>query len=245
VSSVSGIATVTGGSSGIGRAIVRLLRARGYVVIVLDKQNPGEELDLWLQVDVGVESHVEAAFSAIAKEHGELDVLVNCAGIDIGKPLVETTLEEWETVNRINATGVFLCTRAAARSMIRRQSGSIVSVSSGNAHLGWRNRAAYSASKGAIEAFTRAVAAELGRYGIRANAVAPGSTATPIWGDGLTDEARRVHGMRTALGYVAEPEEIAEVVAFLASEASRYVTGIVIPVDGGRATIDYLPPSET
>ncbi len=172
---------------------------------------------------------------------GRIDVLVNCAGIDASTPLVDCTLEEWERIQRTNSTGVFLCSRAAARVMTRQRSGSIVSISSINALLGWKKRAAYSASKGAIDGFTRAAAAELGEFGIRVNAIAPGAIATPIWGDTLTAEAREISGNRAALGFVGEPDDVAGLVAFLASEEARYITGAVIPVCGGRATCDYLP----
>jgi NAD(P)-dependent dehydrogenase (short-subunit alcohol dehydrogenase family) len=235
------LSVVTGGSSGIGRAITSAFRARGDEVVVLDSQPPEEVRERWLETNVGDEKEVEHAFGVIGDKYGPLSVLVNCAGVDLGKTLIDTTLEDWERVNRINATGTFLCTRAAAKSMIPQRAGSIVSVSSINAHLGWRNRSAYSASKGAIEAFTRAVAAELGPLGIRVNAVAPGSIATPIWGGTLTPDARRIHGERAALGRLGDPEDIAGAVAFLTSDASCYVSGVVLQVDGGRSTIDYLP----
>lgn len=242
---MSKVAAVTGGASGVGRAIVAALAARGDLVVVLDIAEPAAPGPgagrAHVATDVGDEAQVEAAFAAVDGRFGCLDVLVNCAGIDIATPLIDTLADEWERVQRVNATGVFLCTRAAARRMVARGSGCIVSVSSINAHLGWRNRSAYSASKGAIEAFSRAAAAELGPFGIRVNVVAPGSIETPLWGGTLTAAARAAHAARTALGRIGSADEVAGAVAYLTSDEARYVTGIVLPVCGGRSTIDYVP----
>jgi NAD(P)-dependent dehydrogenase (short-subunit alcohol dehydrogenase family) len=241
------VGVVTGGASGIGAAVVERLSQAGFRVVSLDLASgsaDGTTGIAHLTVDVASEDSVESAFAEVAAI-GPLDALVNCAGIDVSRSLTETTLEEWERVLRVNSTGVFLCTRAAARVMKKQRRGSIVSVSSVNALLGWRNRSAYSASKGAIDAFTRAAAAELGPFGIRVNAVAPGSIETPMWGGGLTEEARAIHGERAALGAIGQPADVADVVAFLVSAEARYITGAVIPVCGGRATCDYLPAHPT
>ena len=242
---MSKVAAVTGGASGIGRAIVAALAARGDIVVVLDIAEPAASGPgagrAHVATDVGDEAQVEAAFATVDDRFGRLDVLVNCAGIDIATPIIDTLADEWERVQRVNATGVFLCTRAAARRMVARGSGCIVSVSSVNAHLGWRNRSAYSASKGAIEAFSRAAAAELGPFGIRVNVVAPGSIETPLWGGTLTAAARAAHGARSALDRIGSADDVAGAVAYLTSDEARYVTGIVLPVCGGRSTIDYVP----
>lgn len=243
---MSKVSAVTGGASGIGRAIVAALAARGDRVVVLDIAEPAASGEpgagrAHVATDVGDEAQVEAAFATVDGRFGRLDVLVNCAGVDIATPLIDTPADEWERVQRVNATGVFLCTRAAARRMVARGSGCIVSVSSINAHLGWRNRSAYSASKGAIEAFSRAAAAELGPFGIRVNVVAPGSIETPLWGGTPTAAARAAHGGRTALGRIGSADDVAGAVAYLTSDEARYVTGIVLPVCGGRSTIDYVP----
>jgi NAD(P)-dependent dehydrogenase (short-subunit alcohol dehydrogenase family) len=237
------VTVVTGGASGIGEAIVRALLARGDLVIVLDLSEPSKERarQTYLEADVGDEASIEHAFATLDERFGGVDALVNCAGIDVSASILETSLDDWNRVNRVNAAGTFLTTRAAAARMIPRRSGAIVSISSINAHLGWRHRSAYSASKGAVEAFCRAAAAELGQFGIRVNVVAPGSIDTPMWGESLTAEARAIHGERAALGFVGEPDDIAGAVAFLTSDEARYITGVVIPVCGGRSTIDYLP----
>jgi len=241
---------VTGGASGIGAAVTRALAARGDIVGIFDLSSPSPEpaqsgdgsvpVESYT-VDVSSETAVEEAFRVFLNRHGRVDVLVNCAGIDSSTALVDCTLEQWERIQRTNITGVFLCTRAAVRVMTQQRSGAIVSISSINGLLGWKKRAAYSASKGAIDAFTRAVAAEVGELGIRVNAVAPGAIDTPLWGDTLTPEARAVSSARAALGFLGEPDDVAGAVAFLASEDARYITGTVLPVCGGRATCDYLP----
>jgi len=248
---VARVCVVTGGSSGIGAAIVEGFAAAGDSVVVFDiSARPVDALPQAARahvryevVDVGSEDEVQQGFASVIDDTGRVDVLVNCAGIDLSFPLIETTLEDWSRVQRTNVTGMFLCTKAAARDMVVRREGSIVSVSSVHGILGCPTQAAYSASKGAIDAFTRSVAAELGQSGIRVNAVAPGAIDTPIWGDSLTPEVRAINEERCALGFVGMPRDVAEVVLFLASAKARYITGTVVSVDGGRATYDYVPTS--
>lgn len=142
------VAVVTGGESGIGAGIADAFRTDGYDVAILDIGSSSTEHDdhtLRIATDVANELAVEQAFDEIGNRFGRVDALINCAGIDVRAPLDETDLGSWERVLAVNATGTFLCTRAAARVMKRAQTGSIVSISSVNAHLGWRNCTAYSA----------------------------------------------------------------------------------------------------
>ena len=244
------VAVVTGGASGIGAGIAEAFGLAGYRVCVLDLVAPGamrshppaSDRDLaFICVDVSDEQQVDDALDRTVQTWHRLDVVVACAGINARAPLVDTDVATWDRVQSVNARGAFLCVRGAARHMLPAGKGSIIAVSSINAHLGWRNCTAYAASKGAIEALARAAAAELGPHGIRVNVVAPGSVETPMWGGPVTSEDRRIHSERAPLGRIGLPADIADVVVFLASEGARYVTGVVVPVDGGRSTTDFLP----
>jgi NAD(P)-dependent dehydrogenase (short-subunit alcohol dehydrogenase family) len=198
-----------------------------------------------IQADVSDRAAVTRMVQEAIHRFGGVDILVNNAGIDVVATVLDTTDEDWDRIFAVNAKGCFLCTQVAARAMIESgRGGRIVNVSSVNARLGWKARAAYSAAKGAMEAFTRCCARDLGPYGITANVVAPGAIRTDIWGDRLTPGVERAQSDRIAVGYIGEPEDVAGIVAFLASPAARFITGEVILVDGGRGTVDYLPPSE-
>ena len=251
------VAVVTGGSRGIGRAIARELARQGAAVVVNYVSHPSaargivEEIErdggqaAAVQADVSDRAAVEAMVREAVRRFGGVDILVNNAGIDVVATVLDTTDEDWDRIFAVNAKGCFLCTQTAARAMIDGgRGGRIVNITSVNARLGWKARAAYSASKGAVEAFTRCCARDLGPHGITANVVAPGAIRTEIWGDSLTPATEKAQSDRIAVGYIGEPEDVAGIVAFLASPASRFITGEVILVDGGRGTIDYLPPSE-
>ncbi|MYC16818.1 MAG: 3-oxoacyl-ACP reductase FabG [Gemmatimonadetes bacterium] len=248
------VAVVTGGSRGIGRAIARELARQGVAVavnytanapaaasVVSEIERDGGQA-MAIQADVSDRTAVEAMVQAAVQRFGSIDILVNNAGIDVAVSVLDTTDADWERIFAVNARGCFLCTQIAARVMIDAGGGGrIINISSLNAHLGWIARAAYSASKGAMEAFTRCCARDLGQYGITVNAVAPGAIRTDIWGDALTPGAEKAQAERVALGHIGEPEDVAGIVVFLASPSARFITGEVILVDGGRGTCDYLP----
>jgi NAD(P)-dependent dehydrogenase (short-subunit alcohol dehydrogenase family) len=225
-------AFVTGAGSGIGAAVARRLAADGATVILGDVAlAPAEALAQELggeavQLDVRDEAQVAAAVTGF-------DVLVNVAGIGSTTSVADTTLEIWENVFAVNARGTFLCCKHAIPGMVERGGGSIVNVASVAALVGLRNRAAYSASKGAVVSLTRALAVDHVADGIRVNAVCPGTVDSP-WVRRLVEDAGEsldALRARQPMGRLGLPEEIADAVAYLA--ASEFTTGSVLVIDGG------------
>lgn len=195
-----------------------------------------------VRADVGDSEAVEAMFDQVEQAFGVARVLVANAGVDLVASITATSLEEWRNVFRTDVDGVFYCTRRAVQSLVERNlSGHLIAISSINAIRGWRERAAYSAAKGAVEALYRAAAWDLGPYGITVNVVRPGSIETDMWGERLTDGTRVAHETRTPLGRIGSPVDIAAAVAFLAGPDAEYITGEVLTVDGGRSATDFVP----
>lgn len=227
-------ALVTGAGSGIGAAVARRLAVGGADVILADVAlQPIEELAQEiggqpLQLDVRDEEQVAAAMSG-------LDVLVNVAGIGSTTTAPETPLDVWEDVFAVNARGTFLCCKHAIPGMAERRGGSIVNIASVAALVGLRNRVAYCASKGAVVALTRALAVDHVADGIRVNAVCPGTVDSP-WVRRLVEDAGEsldALRARQPMGRLGLPEEIADAVAYLASDAAAFVTGTTLVIDGG------------
>src|SRR3954469_6661729 len=219
-------ALITGGGSGIGAAVAARLAADGHEGTAADLRPPAGGLEL----DVRDETAVAAAMDGV-------ELLVNAAGIGSTTDAPSTPLEVWEDVFAVNARGTFLCCKHAIPGMRERGGGSIVNVASVAALVGLRNRAAYSASKGAVVALTRALAVDHVGDGIRVNAVCPGTVDTP-WVRRLVEEAGEsldALRARQPLGRLGTPEEIAQAVAYLASDAASFVTGSVLVIDGGLA----------
>jgi NAD(P)-dependent dehydrogenase (short-subunit alcohol dehydrogenase family) len=251
------VALVTGGSSGIGHATALALARAGAAVLLFAL--PGDELAAAAEAcrdagaralthagDVGDASAVAAAFDLAERELGPVDAVFNNAGISLVAALAETTDEQWQRLLHTNLTGSFNVAREAARRMLPLGRGSIVSTASELALSGEPGYAAYSATKGAILAMTRALAAELAGRGVRVNAVCPGATETPLllaeYGSTADPELARAEGEQSiALLRLGRPEEIANVVVFLLSDDASYVTGAQYVVDGGRTTC--LPTS--
>jgi NAD(P)-dependent dehydrogenase (short-subunit alcohol dehydrogenase family) len=227
-------ALVTGAGSGIGAAVARRLAAGGADVILADLGlQPIEALAREiggqpLQLDVRDEEQVATATPG-------LDVLVNVAGIGSTTTAPETPLDVWEDVFAVNARGTFLCCKHAIPGMVERRSGSIVNIASVAALVGLRNRVAYCASKGAVVALTRALAVDHVADGVRVNVVCPGTVDSP-WVRRLVDEAGEsldALRARQPMGRLGLPEEIADAVAYLASDAAGFVTGTTLVIDGG------------
>jgi 3-oxoacyl-[acyl-carrier protein] reductase len=238
------VAVVTGGGRGIGAAIVRRLAQEGAIVVFCDI-TLDEETDRLVQevsakggtvralvADVRKQEDAERVVHAVQEEFGRVDILVNNAGIVRDKLVLMMTPEEWDMVLAVNLTGVYNFSKVAAEVMLRQRSGKIINMSSVAGASGGRGQANYAASKGGINAFTRALALELAKRNITVNAVAPGVVVTSLSKNVRTLTKDAIKGM-VPLGRYAEPEDIAGVVLFLASPAADYMTGQVITVDGG------------
>ena len=242
-------ALVTGGARGIGYACAEALKADGHTVIIADIDHDGahaaaEKLGDGTSaygVDMGDTAQVDAMFDAIAADHGPLSVLVNNAGIAMPKDFFETSVEDFKRVIDINLTGVFHATQRAAQSMVDAGiQGAIVNMSSINAVVSIPTIASYCSSKGGVAQLTKATSLALAPHNIRVNAVGPGSIDTAMLaGVNSNPDAMAMVMSRTPLQRLGTPEEIANVVAFLAGDQSSYITGETIYVDGGRLGMNY------
>ncbi len=249
------VVVVTGGARGIGDAIGRSFLEQGATVICLDLQDPVAPRDgvRYLRADISDPASVHAAFEDIARHDGRVDVLVNNAGIQRVGLIGELSYDTWAAVIDTNITGAFLCDSQVVPVMRRQGSGAIVHIASGAAFNGLPGRAAYSVAKAGLLALTRVMAVELAPVGVRVNAVAPGFTRTGLVNQALDDGSLQEDWMveRVPLGRLAEPEEIARVVRFLAGADASFVTGQVIVADGGwtiqgiGAAPGWLQPAPT
>jgi len=235
------VAIVTGAASGIGRATVDLLHARGAMVVAEDI-NPAvvavfkdNKRIVPFVGDVAIESAAQKVVALAVERFGKLDILVNNAATIVYKRVVEMTLEEWDRILAVNLTGVFLHSREAVRAMIPKKSGAIVNIGSYACFFGFPAIAAYCASKGGLSQLTRVLAVENIQHGIRVNAVGAGDVVTNLLNHFMPDgrEFLAQHGKNAPIGRAAQPEEIAEVVAFLASERASFLVGSVVMADGG------------
>jgi NAD(P)-dependent dehydrogenase (short-subunit alcohol dehydrogenase family) len=223
------VVVVTGGASGIGATCVEVLRGRGATVEVWDRDAKEGEA-----VDVADPDSVRAAVRRLEQRHGRADVLINCAGIlPPNTPAQEASPEDFRRAFEVNALGTANTARALFELLRAAGGGAIVNVASQAALVSLPNQAAYTTSKGAVAALTRALAIDWGSAGIRVNAVCPGFTMTPMARIQMTPELEAALNRRVPLGRVFEPVEIANVIAFLASPEASAVTGVVMPVDGG------------
>jgi NAD(P)-dependent dehydrogenase (short-subunit alcohol dehydrogenase family) len=244
------VCIVTGAAQGIGEACARRFARDGAQVVVTDVdaqrgQALADELGgLFVRCDVGDKAQVDALVAQVVQRHGRIDVLVNNAGIFKAADFLEVTEADFDAVLRVNLKGSFLVGQAVARVMAKTGRGAIVNMSSVNGVLAIPTIASYNVSKGGINQLTRVMALALADKGIRVNAVAPGTIATELAAKAVltSDEARQRIMMRTPMKRLGEPSEVADVVAWLASDAASYVTGEIVVVDGGRMTLNYTVP---
>ena len=244
------VCIVTGGAQGIGEACARRFAVEGAQVVLADVDDTrGQALaaelkGLFVHCDVGDRSQVDALVDRALQAHGRIDVLVNNAGIFKASDFLEITEADFDAVLRVNLKGAFLVGQAVARVMAKAGRGSIVNMSSVNGVLTIPTIASYNVSKGGINQLTRVMALALADRGIRVNAVAPGTIATELAAKAVltSEEAKQKIMSRTPMKRLGDPMEIADAVAYLASDAASYVTGEILVVDGGRMTLNYTVP---
>ena len=239
------VALVTGGSRGIGRAIVLAFAGLGCKVTFCYRSDRAAAESVcqeaaaygWqvtaAQADVGFSDQAQRLVDGVLAEHGRIDILVNNAGVFPRRPIVEIDDAEWEEVMRSNLYSAFYCSRAALPTMMRQHGGAIVNIGSISGKRGSRYHAAYAAAKGGLFAFMRSLAKEAIPYNIRVNAVCPGRVATDIFGEQMTPAELERFLREAPIGRLSSPEEVAQAVVFLASDASSYIVGETLDVDGG------------
>lgn len=254
------VCIVTGGAQGIGEACARRFAREGAKVVIADIDDAkggalAQELQgLYVHCDVGDKSQVDTLVAQAVLTHGRIDVLVNNAGIFKAADFLDISEADFDAVLRINLKGSFLVGQAVARAMARNEPrpgpgnsavrGAVVNMSSVNAVLTIPNIASYNVSKGGINQLTRVMALALVDQGIRVNAVAPGTIATELAAKAVltSEDARKKVMSRTPMKRMGEASEVADLVAYLASDAASYITGEIVVIDGGRMTLNYTVP---
>ena len=246
------VAAVTGAASGIGFACAALLASRGARLALLDisaDQGKARANQIGLSAaffacDVSSEESVTTSVQRVVEHFGRLDILINCAAIQLMGTLLETSSETWDRLHQVNLKGVFLCSKSAMPHLQHSGSGAIVNISSILGIVADPDLAAYGAMKGGVIALTKSMALAYGASGVRVNCICPGDVNTPMvaaYFDNAPDPAalRAEVNSKYALRRIAEPEEIAEAVVFLASSAASFMTGSILVVDGGLTSKCY------
>ncbi|MFO7657199.1 MAG: SDR family oxidoreductase [Bacteroidales bacterium] len=239
------VAVVTGGSVGIGFAIAEKFVKNDIFTVIADRNEKNAKLACRQLGELSDFRIIELtrlnALPDLVKEiftiYGRIDILVNNAGIHLKKPMLEVTNEEYQQVIMVNQTVVFALSREAGKIMVLQKSGSIINISSMASQYGIPQVIAYTASKSAVEGMTRAMAVELSPFGVRVNCIAPGFIHTKMSAGALNSDPKRKEKVlsRTPLGYLGAPEDIGDAALFLASDAAKYITGVVLRVDGGNS----------
>ena len=239
------VAIVTGGSKGIGHGMALDLSEAGADVAIVSRHldegeaaaeeiKKGGRKGLAICADIRIPADCEMLVNKTVEELGRLDILINCAGTNIRKPLVEYTEEEWDTILNTNLKGLFFCSQAAAKIMIKQGKGRIVNISSGAAQVGVPLLGPYSASKGGITQLTKVCALEWAKYGITVNAIGPTYIKTPLTEEWLRDPERYDAIIsRSAIKRLGESDDLRGMMLLLVSDASSYITGHTFYVDGG------------
>jgi glucose 1-dehydrogenase len=245
------VAIVTGASQGIGLACAQRLAREGARVMLADIRPEGAsaaeaigDAARFFHADVSQKTDVDALIAATLAAFGQIDILVNNAGVTHAAEFLDLAEDDFDRVLRINLKSMFLCSQAAAREMVKRQSGCIINMSSVNAELTIPNQVPYVISKGGVNQLTRVAAISLAPHGIRVNAIGPGTILTELAKKAVlgSPEARHTILSRTPLGRCGEPEEVAGIAAFLASDDASYMTGQTLYADGGRMALNYTVP---
>ena len=238
-------AIITGGASGLGLATTKKFTEAGIKTIIIGRDESKlqaaakafGELCVYKVCDLSEIELIPSLVNEIVAEHGVPDMLVNNAGINMKKPFTEVSDQDFQSIIQTNLTSVFVLSREIVKQMTTVGSGSIINISSMASQYGIPYVIAYTATKSAIEGMTRAMATELSPQGIRVNCVAPGFIATDMSAKALDNDPARKQKVlsRTPMGKLGVPEDIADAVLFLASDAAKYITGVVLPVDGGNS----------
>ena len=236
------VAVVTGGARGIGWATAQALAAAGAAVAIVDidaveaqaaAARLGARSAIGVSADVSDEESVRAMIARVIEWHPRIDILVHCAGIGLEKLFLETSLEEWNRLIRVDLTGTFICCREVASEMVSQRYGRIVTLASTAGVRGGTGRAAYGAAKGGVITLTKVMAVELAPFGVTVNTLAPGAIETELVRRMHSDTTRRVYKRAIPMDRYGTAEEVAASALFLASRDAGYITGQVLGIDGG------------